>query len=88
MLVWGGLDTSQNPKIMKMMVLGLSIMKSGFYYTKMKEINSRKLLKVLSKYIVTINGPKIDHNYYNNGSYDFPVVFPMILHCELFNNFL
>ena len=51
------------------------IMKSGFYCTKMKQINSRKLLNLLFKYIVAINDPKITiiiPMSFLWSSYDFP----------------
>ena len=34
-------------------------MKSGFYCTNLKQINSRKLLNLLFKHMFTINGPKM-----------------------------
>ena len=34
-------------------------MKSGFYYTNLKQINSRKLLNLLFKHISPINGPNM-----------------------------
>ena len=34
------------------------IMKSGFYCTNLKQINSRKLLNLLFKHISPINDPK------------------------------
>ena len=47
------------------------IMKSGFYYTDLKRINSRKLLKVLFEHIFTIDDPK--------GTRIIPICVPMIL---------
>ena len=35
------------------------MMKSGFYYTDLKQKKSIKLLKVLFKYIFTTNGPRM-----------------------------
>ena len=56
-------------------------MKSGFYYTKNEAEKSIKLLKVLSKYIFTINGPKM--------AIIIAILFPMIfLRCRYRNNFV
>ena len=46
------------------------IMKSRFYYTKLKQINSRKLLKVLFKYMSPHIWPK--------NAITIPILFPMI----------
>ena len=66
----GGLDTSKNPEIMAFWVLSLKTMKSGFYDTNLKQINSRKLSKVLFKHMSTINCPKM--------TIIIPICFPMI----------
>ena len=56
-------------------------MKSGFYCTNLKRINSRKLLNLFFKYIFFINGPKnaisiaIIPLWF---PYDFLMIFPMI----------
>ena len=46
----------------------IKIMKSGFYGTNLKQINSRKLLNLLFKYISPINGPRM--------AIIIPIVFP------------
>ena len=55
MLVLGLGDGFKNPEIMDFEFWAFKVMKSGFYGTKLKQINSMKLLKVLFKHIPPIN---------------------------------
>ena len=60
MLVLGLGDGFQNKEIMNIWVLGLfQIMKSGFYYTILKQKKAIKLLQILFKYISTIRCHKM-----------------------------
>ena len=43
MLVLGGLDTSPNPQIVECGILGLKIMRPGFYCTNLKQKNPTEL---------------------------------------------
>ena len=83
MLVLGLGDGLKNYEIMEFGVCAFQIMKSGFYYTDLKQNKSRKLLNLLLKYISTINGPNtvIIIPIF---SYDFPIDFPMSLALEVF----
>ena len=56
MLVLGLGDGLKNQEIMEFGVWGV-LMKSWFYYTNLKQINSRKLLHLIFIHIFTINGP-------------------------------
>ena len=60
MLVLGLGDGLKNKEIMDFFEFwAFKKMKSGFYCTNLKQINSRKLLKVVFKYIFTIDDQKI-----------------------------
>ena len=60
----------KSQKSWKCQVLMSVIMKSGFHRTNLKQINSRKLLNLLFKYISPINGPTKCNPYSNMFSYD------------------
>ena len=59
MLVLGLGGTSKNPEIMEFGVSGLSHNEIGILLYQSEAENSINLLKVLFKYISTINGPKM-----------------------------
>ena len=65
------------------------IIKSNFDGTNLKQINSRKLLKVLFEHMFTIDGPNIAiiipincHKIFLWFSYDFPMIFLCSLSIE------
>ena len=59
MLVWGVWTRPKIQKSWNLKFWALKVMKSLFYCTNLKPINSRKLLKVLFKHISPINDPKV-----------------------------
>ena len=59
-LLFGGLDTSQNPKILKVRVFGPSHNKIEIFQTKSDQNNSLELLDLLFKHIFHINDPTND----------------------------
>ena len=50
---------SENQEIMEFGVRASEILKSGFYYTKLKQKKSIKILNLLFKYNFTIHDPEI-----------------------------
>ena len=68
---WGLVTGSKTKKSWKLEFRAFKIMKSAFYCTNLKQINSRKLLNSLFKYISTINGQRMPIMI--------PICFPMIL---------
>ena len=67
---WGLVTGSKTKKSMNLEFWAFKIMKSGFYCTNLKQIDSRKLLDLLFKHMFTINGFKM--------AISIPIMYPMV----------